>query len=127
MSLTIEASTWDEDQLKEELAIRMPSKWYFSLVPNEELNRWVLLIFNDGIQEWRGEGIHTQLVLLDAIGWVEARVSPTPEGSPWRRKRGEISQVRIHDYLFSKVSTKEDPLDLTPTEVDSLYSSRTKE
>lgn len=125
MAITVEAATWNEEQLKEELAIRMPPKWYFVLTPDEEASRWRVTIFDGSkTQAWEGEGIHSQLVLLDAIGWLEARLTPIPDGSPWKRRRGEITQSQIYDQIFSKLSTREVPPDLTPTEIESLYSRK---
>lgn len=125
MTLTAEAATWDSEQLHEELAIRMPSRWSFELDPDESINRWVVRVLNEvGVEVWRSEEITPQLVLLNAIGWIEARKSPVSETSPWFRRQGELNSQRVHEQLFSKLSVKEDPPDIDPTEVDSVYSTR---
>jgi len=127
MPITHDAATWDEEQLQEELAIRMPPGWTFDVAPNESINRWVVTIFGPkGEQAWEGDGITAQLVLLDALGWMETRSIHVSDTSPWVRRRGELNPQRVHEHIFSKMSTKDDPPDLDPSEVQAVYSNRTK-
>jgi len=126
MPLTSDVSTWDGDQLQQELAVRLSLGWTFQIIPDSTIDRWVVNIFNDKMEQvWRGEALTAQLVLLDALGWVETRSISCSETSPWVRRREELNPQRVHEQLFSKLFVKEDPPDLDPSEIQAVYS-RTK-
>jgi hypothetical protein len=125
MPLPLEASTWDEGRIQEEIILRLPRGWIFSVKPSEGSTCWEVTFLD--VEEavvWKGEHFVIQLALLDALGWLEAREAKPREESAWNRRKGELNPQRPHDRLFSVGLTGEDPSDLDPGEIASVYSSR---
>lgn len=124
MSITYEAAFWDEDQLQQEIAGRLPVGWALDLHANDLVNRWEASILNGaGEVIWGGVAITSQLVLFEALGWIETRDIPLSDSSPWVRRRGELNSQRVHEHVQSLFPHIEDPPDLDPSQVEELYKT----
>ena len=67
---------------------------------------------------WDHLGFDRRLLLLDAYGWLWARVQPASTSTIWVRQR-EITRDDVARRAAS--STTPDPEDLDPEEVRSVY------
>lgn len=127
MTLTVEASTWDEERIQQEIAIRLNPGWGFKIDASEDETEWVVTITDEqNIEVWRGSELTAQLVLLTALGWLENSKHKIPEGSLWVRRQGELNPQRVHDVVYSKILVPGDPPDLDPDELDSLVNPARK-
>ncbi len=127
MSLGLDASTWDADRLKQEIAIRLPPGWEFNLVPTEDQKQWSSSITNDQqVEVWSSVAITAHLALLNLLGWLETRSSSPADSSPWVRRRGDLNPQRVHDLVYSKTFVTEELPDLDPAEIEAVYSKLRK-
>lgn len=126
MSIDIDASTWDEDRLKEEIALRLESGWSFKFGPSENQMAWEAFITQDLEELWSGEGLTAQLVLLDALGWLENRQYQVRDVGIWVRRQGDLNPQRVHDLAYSKSYGPPDPPHLDPDEIASMAQSTRK-
>jgi flavin reductase (DIM6/NTAB) family NADH-FMN oxidoreductase RutF len=110
MSLDIEAATWDVERIKDEINLRLVSGWVFKEAS----------ITLEEVELWSGEGLTAQLVLLDALGWLENRLYQVRDVGPWVRRQGELSPQRVHDIAYSKSYGPSDPPHLDPDEIESI-------
>jgi hypothetical protein len=129
MSLDIEeAATWDEERIRDEVILRLEPNWTFRFGSSEDQMSWEASILDpDEVEVWSGSRITAQLVLLDALGWVESRHHKIPEASPWVRRRGDLDPQRVHDIAYSKSLGPPDPPDLDPNEIESVVRSMKKQ
>jgi hypothetical protein len=124
MPLSFDASNWDEDRLRQEIAIRLPDGWGFNVLPSEEQTHWISSVVDDQkVEVWSSSGLTLQLVLLNLLGWLEVRNTSLSDSSPWVRKRGELNSQRVHDLAYSKVYVQEEVPDLDPVEIDAVVSA----
>jgi hypothetical protein len=115
--LGIEAATWGVNRLQQELAIRLPNGWAYTIDLIDSM--WEVKIINlDQLKIWSSIGITAQIVLLDAIGWLESTVLVFTKHSPWNHSPKESQH---YDVIFPKVTSDDDPLDLIPGEIDQIY------
>ena len=79
---------------------------------------WVHFIREDEEDPYHVEsGLDERLALLNAYGYLWARSQPeTPEGSPWRPRRRELTERGEVRY-----PSQPDPEDLDPQIVESMY------
>ena len=127
MPLSLDASTWDADRLRQEIAIRLSAGWEFTVTPTEDQKQWFSSVIDDQQQEvWSSIALTTQLVLLNLLGWLETRHSKLPESSPWVRKRGDLNPQRVHELVYSKTYVSEEVPDLDPVEIEAVYSNSRK-
>lgn len=126
MPLPLEASTWDEGRIQEEILLLLPPDWLFELRPNEDATGWEA-VFSDteGVEIWKEEHFVAQMVLLNALGWLVSKGAKPQESGAWVRRSGELSK-RPHDRLFSLGLTEGDPPDLDPEGVASVYSGHSR-
>ena len=121
MPLSFDASNWDEDRLRQEIAIRLPEGWGFNIVASEEQTHWISSATDDQqLEVWSNPALTIQLALLNLLGWLEIRNSSLSDSSPWVRKRGELNSQRVHDLAYSKVYVQEEIPDLDPAEIDAV-------
>ena len=121
MPLSFDASNWDEDRLRQEIAIRLPEGWGFNIVASEEQTYWISSATDDQqLEVWSNPALTIQLALLNLLGWLEIRNSSLSDSSPWVRKRGELNSQRVHDLDYSKVYVQEEIPDLDPAEIDAV-------
>lgn len=121
MSLDIEVTTWDEERIKDEIVLRLEPGWIFRFGPSEDQRSWEVSITSGDVELWSGERIVAQLVLLDALGWLENR---NYQGSGvWVRRNGDLNQQRVHELAYSKTYGPPDPPHLDPTEIDSVVQA----
>jgi hypothetical protein len=127
MSLDIEVYTWDEERIKDEVTLRLSPEWTFKVGPSEDHTLWEASITNaEGVEVWSDSALTAQLVLLDALGWLESRQHKVAETSPWVRRRGELDAQRVHEIAYSKSFGPPDPPHLDVTEIDSVVRSARK-
>lgn len=127
MSLDIEVTTWDEERIKDEITLRLGSGWTFKIGPSEDQTSWESSIYNpEEVEVWTGDAMTAQLVLLDALGWLESRQHKVAESSPWVRRRGDLNPQRVHDIAYSKSFGPPDPPHLDPDEIESVIKSARK-
>jgi hypothetical protein len=127
MSLDIEVTTWSEDRIKDEIILRLDSGWIFKFGPAEDQMAWEASILKpDETEVWSSSKLTAQLVLLDALGWLENRNHKLPETSPWVRKRGDLNPQRAHDIAYSQSLGPPDPPHLDPDEIESVIRSTRK-
>ena len=125
MSLDIEeAATWDEERIRDEVILRLHPNWTFRFGPAEDQMSWVASILNpEEVEFWSGSEVTAQLVLLDALGWAESQHHKVSEASLWVRRSGDFDPQRVHDIAYSKSFGLLDPLDLDPSEIESVVRS----
>jgi len=124
MSLDIEVYTWDEERIKDEVTLRLDPEWVFKIGSSEDQTSWVASILNpDGVEVWDGSALTAQLVLLDALGWLESRQHKVADTSPWVRRRGDLNPQRVHEIAYSKSFGPPDPPHLDLNEIDSVVRS----
>ena len=124
MALPIDANTWDENRLIAEIAARLPKGWKWE-VRQAENNFWVVTLSNEeGEPQLVEAEAHAHLALLNALGWLEVRThQASTRSSPWAPRKREFND-RPHDRLY-KIQV-EDPPDLDPKEIASVYSRSRK-
>lgn len=125
MTLPLEAATWTEDQIQQELAARLPKGWAFSLLKEPQTHLWVVRIFTGDVEHWRGEDAAPNLALLHALGWVVLQVTKPRTTGPWVR-REELTRERVHELAARISSPEPEPADINPAEIDAVYSQRKK-
>jgi hypothetical protein len=126
MSLDVEVTTWDEERIKDEITLRLEPGWVFRFGPSEDQMAWEASITSEDVSLWSGDRPTTQLILLDALGWLENRHHQLPEASPWVRRRGDLSSERVHEIAYSKSYGIPDPPHLDPEEIDSVVQATRK-
>ena len=126
MSLDIEVATWDEDRLKDEITLRLDPGWVFRFGPSENQMAWEASITLEETELWSGEGLTAQLVLLDALGWLENRRYQVRDVGTWVRRQGDLNPQRVHDLAYSKSYGPPDPPHLDPDEIASVVQSTRK-
>ena len=126
MSFDIEVTTWDEERVKDEVTLRLEPGWVFKFGPSENQMFWEVTITSEEVEIWSGEGLTAQLVLLDALGWLENRKYKASEGSLWVRRRGDLNAERVHEIAYSKSYGIPDPPHLDPDEIDSVVQAARK-
>jgi len=126
MVLPLEATTWDENRLVREIASRLPKSWKWKVEQAPNLF-WVVTVSNDESEEpvhVEAEAI-AQLALLNMLGWLENRIHKPNPNSPWAPRQRPDPTDRPHDRLY-KTYPIEDPPDLDPEEIASVYSRTRK-
>jgi len=120
--IPIEAHTWDQERLLQEIAVRLPKGWGIEFGQDPDSFLWcVSLLKEDRSLVWESEEVAPNLVLLNALGWVELRAARSERvPSPWAPRVAEIDPRKLHEVVFRLQS--EDPPDLDPGEVDLIYS-----
>lgn len=89
---------------------------------------WVAFITNpEEVEVWSGSRVTAQLVLLDALGWIESQHHKVSEASRWVRRSGDLDPQRVHDIAYSKSFGPPDPPDLDPNEIESVARSVKKQ
>lgn len=126
MSFDIEVTTWDEERVKDEITLRLEPGWVFKFGPSENQMFWEVTITSEEVEIWSGEGLTAQLILLDALGWLENRKYKASEGSLWVRRRGDLNAERVHEIAYSKSYGPPDPPHLDPKEIQSVVQSTRK-
>jgi hypothetical protein len=127
MSLDIEVTTWGEERIKDEITLRLDPGWVFRFGPSENQMVWEATInAEEEVEIWSGEGLTAQLVLLDALGWLENRRYKASEDSLWVRRRGDLNSERVHEIAYSKSYGPPDPPHLDPEEIQSVVQSTRK-
>lgn len=127
MSLDLDASTWDAVRLQQEIVLRLPIGYGFTVAPTEDQKQWVSSVIDDQqVEVWSSVALTTQLALLNLLGWLETRNSKLSDSSPWVRKRGELNPQRVHELVYSKTYVTEEVPDLDPAEVEAVYSKSRK-
>jgi hypothetical protein len=126
MSLDIEVTTWDEERLKDEITLRLNPGWIFRFRPSEDQMAWESSIKSEEMTLWSGDRPTAQLILLDALGWLENRGHQIPGASPWVRRRGDLSSERVHEIAYSKSYGIPDPPHLDPDEIDLVVQASRK-
>lgn len=127
MSFDVEVTTWDEERVKDEITLRLDPGWVFRFGPSENQMFWEATITAEEAEIWSGEGLTAQLVLLDALGWLENRRYRASEGSLWVRRRGDLNAERVHEIAYSKSYGPPDPPHLDPKEIQSVVQSLRKD
>lgn len=127
MSLDIEVTTWDEERVKDEITLRLDPGWVFKFGPSENQMLWEAIITSEDTEIWSGEGLTSQLVLLDALGWLENRRYKALDSSLWVRRRGDLNADRVHEIAYSKSYGPPDPPHLDPKEIQSVVQSVKKD
>jgi hypothetical protein len=126
MSLDIEATTWDEERIKDEITSRLDPGWVFRFGPSENQMILEASITSEGVEIWSDEGLTSQLVLLGALGWLENRKYQVQDNSLWVRRSGDLNPQRVHDLAYSKSYGPPDPPHLDPNEIESVIQSTRK-
>ena len=120
MSLPLDAYTWTLDQTQEEIAVRLPKGWGFD-IDQVEGNFWQVTILNEVNEPvWQGQDAAVNLVLFNALGWLDLR-NTKPNTGPWAPRRQNIDARTVHEEAYRKMVSEEDPPDLDPKEVESVY------
>lgn len=124
MPIPLEAWTWTEEQLLQEIAIRLPKGWGIEFGQAED-RLWHLILLDEAREPaWKGDEVSPNLVLFDALGWLDLRGFPVPTDSPWKPRPPQVEE-RPHEAL-NRLRT-EDPPDLDPSEIEALvYSSHSR-
>jgi hypothetical protein len=126
MSLDIEVTTWDEERVKDEITLRLEPGWVFKFGLSENQMVWEATIASEEVEIWSGEGLTSQLVLLNVLGWLENRSYKVSEGSLWVRRRGDLNAERVHEIAYSKSYGPPDPPHLDPNEIQLVVQSTRK-
>jgi hypothetical protein len=126
MSLDIEVYTWSEERIKDEVTLRLEAGWTFKFGSSEDQTSWEASILNPEEVVWVGSNLTAQIVLLDALGWLESRKHKVAATSPWVRRRGELDPQRVHEIAYSKSFGIPDPPHLDPGEIDLVVRSTKK-
>lgn len=127
MSLDIEITTWDEERIKDEIILRLEPGWVFGAGPSDDRMSWEASISDqNGEPIWYRSEMTLQLVLLDALGWLENRKYQVSETSNWVRRRGDLNPQRVHEIAYSKSFGPPDPPHLDVIEIDSIVRSARK-
>lgn len=126
MSLDIEVTTWDEERIKDEITLRLEPGWVFRFGPSEDRMSWEASIWHEGIELWSDDGLTSQLVLLNALGWLENRKYQGHSAGVWVRRSGDLSQQRVHELAYSKTYGPPDPPHLDPDEIASVVQEAGK-
>lgn len=122
MPIPLEAWNWDEDRLLQEIAVRLPKSWGIEFGQKDDLLWHVSLLNENAETVWEEDEAAPNLVLLNALGWLELRSAPTPSNSPWAPRRQDIDARRLHEAAYRVRVRSDDPPDLDPKEIDSVYS-----
>ena len=127
MSLDVEVYTWSEERIRDEVYLRLDPGMTFKVGPSEDQTSWEASITDSGgVEVWADEALTAQLVLLNALGWLENRQHKVAETSPWVRRSGDLNAHRVHEIAYSKFLGPPDPPHLDPNEIDSVVRSTRK-
>jgi hypothetical protein len=119
--IPLEAHTWDQERLLQEIAIRLPKGWGIEFGQDSSSFLWCVVLLDDTkTSVWESEEAAPNLVLLNALGWLDLRATPPKTASPWAPRVRDIDARTLHEAAFKLRS--EDPPDLDPKEIDSVYS-----
>lgn len=121
--LPLDSATWTEERIQQEIAIRLPQEWFFTLDKDPVTMKWWVKIFEiESKLVWESESIAPNLALLDALGWLELQFNRPREVGPWM-PRGS-TQSRPHDRAYRTVAPDPDPDDIDPDYIESVYKKR---
>lgn len=123
MALPDDAATWDVFRTQAEIAVRMPAGWTFDFDQTPQ-GYWRFAFLNEtGTVQWEASLAAPNLVVFDALGWLDLRTSKQSETSPWVRRR-ELTFRAVQHRAPSNV-LKGLP-DLDPGEIEAVYSRHRK-
>jgi hypothetical protein len=121
MAIPLEASSWSEERILEEIAVLIASSFggRTFLFDKDESGYWFFaLLDSSGVEQWREESGAPNLVLLSALGRLDLQRSvSTSPGDPWVRRR-ELTLREVQADLSRRI---QDPADLDPEVVASVY------
>jgi hypothetical protein len=82
---------------------------------------WYAEVWRDPCESlWRNTGFDKRLLLLDAYGWLWARLNPSTSHL-WTSRRQELPRPPT---AWKETSSVPDPEDLDPSEVDAVYGKK---
>lgn len=116
MATWAEVSTWTNSDIVVEIQKLLPEEWVFEhqLEPTGAFSARVVEM-SMGYVQWQDEQADERLLLLNAYGWLFTR-KPTARHPAWIR--GESNVVPVTKQMLPVV---EDPEDLNPSEIESVY------
>lgn len=107
------------EELREELSRLLPQGWTFDYDRTDGGYLAGDILDGEGKSEWNGAQIDERLLLLDVIGWVLTRGTPIHHPA-WVRGPTIETTGKMPEVVF------EDPPDLVPEEVHSVYKGKHK-
>lgn len=124
MSIGIEAATWSEERIKDEINLRLEPGWVFRIGASDDQRMWAASIHDSEEEEiWADEALTSQLALLHALGWLENRKHKVAPNSPWVRRSGDFDPQRSHELAYSKSFESSTPAHLDPQEIENVIRS----
>lgn len=120
--IDVDVATWDDERIRVEIAAILPMGWKFEF--GAVNNAYWTAIFTDaeGVVQWEDSFPASNVVLLNAYGWL--RLRGTRPTAVWSRRR-ELTLAEVNaDALRRARAESPDPLDVDPSEVLSVYQSK---
>lgn len=121
MTIPLDAYAWTLERTQEEIAARLPKGWSFE-IDQVEGNFWQVTLLNEAKESaWQEQDAAVNLALFNALAWLDLRITKPNTGSPWAPRRQDLDLRTVHEDAYRKM-VSEDPPDLDPKEVESVYS-----
>ena len=111
-----ETTTWTAKDAYERLKESLPKNWVLGHKVHEGWHQ-ASILDDEGTQKWAGERADPKILFLDGLGWLSLQAHQV-RNPVWRPRTQEVPLHR--PPLKEEVP---DPLDLDPSEVESVYKT----
>lgn len=113
-----DAYSWTEDRIKTEIQSLLPEGWSFQF-RYDEIGYWNSKVLEpNGAVAWEDSFPASNVLLLNAYGWLALRRSTRQVGT-WGRRR-DLTLAEVNADALRK-SSSPDPADVDPSEIASVY------
>lgn len=116
-----DAYSWSEPRVQSEIESLLPEGWKFHFEVHPS-GYWVARFLDEtGSLVWSDTFPASNVLLLNAYGWIALRKTPRVTGTWGKRRDLTVSEVNADALRRARVP---DPEDLNPSEVSAVYEGK---